>query len=142
MDVWFSNSALKSNTLKKIKFYWNFIELYSSQNGCGHVCPLLNVTACKLMEETAIKGFPSHYSICSYQLKSQMKNIWLKANVLYQQLLSSVAVSHTQRCVYDLCILNNPSIYLVKNWIFSSNLISFSHWNYFFREFSLSANLV
>ena len=91
LDVWFSNSALKSNTLKKIKFYWNFIELYSSQNGCGHVCPLRNVTACKLMEETAIKGFPSHYSICFYQLKSQMKNIWLKANVLYQQLLSSVA---------------------------------------------------
>ena len=53
------------------------------------VCPIHNVTACKLMEERAIKGLPSHYNICLSQLKYQMKNFWLKASVLYGQLLSS-----------------------------------------------------
>ena len=52
-------------------------------------CPIRNVTACKLMEESAIKGLPSHYSICPSQLKYQMKIVWLKASVLYEQLLSS-----------------------------------------------------
>ena len=33
---------------------------------------------------------PSYYSICASQLKYQMKKYWLKASVLYEQLLSSV----------------------------------------------------
>ena len=45
------------------------------------VCPLRNVTACKLMEETAIKGLPAHYSVCPSQMKYQMKSFWLKASV-------------------------------------------------------------
>ena len=48
------------------------------------------VTACKLMEENAIKGLPFHYSICPYQLKYQMKMFWLMPRVLYEQLLSRV----------------------------------------------------
>ena len=47
------------------------------------------VTACKLMKESAIEGLPSHYSICPSQLTYQMKMFWLKARVLYEQLLSS-----------------------------------------------------
>ena len=54
------------------------------------VCPILNVTACKLIEEIAIKGLPSGSSICHSQLKYQMKISWLKKNVLYEQLLSIV----------------------------------------------------
>ena len=54
------------------------------------VCPICSVTACKLMEESVIKGLPFHYSICPYQLKYQMKKFWLKPRVLYEQLLSSV----------------------------------------------------
>ena len=45
---------------------------------------------CKLIEESAIIGLPSHYSICSSQFKYQLRNFWLKAHVLYEQLLSSV----------------------------------------------------
>ena len=39
---------------------------------------------------------PSHTSICPSQLKYQMKFFWLKASVLYEQLLNSVpyAMSH------------------------------------------------
>ena len=63
LPLWFaiSNSALKGNSLKKNSdFYWNLIKLYSTQNGCGHVCvPYANVTPCKLMEESAIMGLPS-----------------------------------------------------------------------------------
>ena len=46
-----------------------------------------NVTAGKLLEESAIMGFPSHYSICPSQLKYQMKNFWLRVGVLHEQLL-------------------------------------------------------
>ena len=56
----------------------------------SYVCPMHNVTASKLMEESAIEGFLSHYSICPSQLMYQMKNVWPKASVLYEQLLSSV----------------------------------------------------
>ena len=48
------------------------------------------MTVCKLMEKSAIKGLPSHYSICLSQLKYQMENFWLKLSVLYDELLSSV----------------------------------------------------
>ena len=42
------------------------------------------------MKEGAIMGLPSHSSIYSSQMKYQMKNFWLKADVLYEQLLISV----------------------------------------------------
>ena len=54
------------------------------------VCPLHNMAASKLMEESAIMGLPSHYSICPSQMKYQIKQFWFKASVLYEQLLSSV----------------------------------------------------
>ena len=54
------------------------------------VCPIQNVAACKLMEEGAIMGLPSHYSICPSQLMYQINIFWLKASVLYEQLLGSV----------------------------------------------------
>ena len=48
------------------------------------------MTVCKLMEESAMMGLPSHYSICPSQLMYQIKTFWLKATVLYEQLLSGV----------------------------------------------------
>ena len=33
-----------------------------------YMCPIRNVTACKLMEKSAIMGLPCHYSICLSQL--------------------------------------------------------------------------
>ena len=112
-----------------INWFWQFLcEELSSFNLKGFyyskwmwscVCPIRNMTACKVMEDTAIMGLPSDYSICPSQLKYQIK-FWLKANVLYEQL------SHMQQYVYLLCIMNNPSITLVKSWYFLSNLISFS----------------
>ena len=80
LPPWFtiSNNALKSNSLKKVL---TFIEIYKTlfnlkwMQSC--VCPIWNVTACMLMEESAIKRLPSNYSICPSQL-------------LCEQLLSSV----------------------------------------------------
>ena len=69
------------------------------------MCPIRNVTACKLMEESAIKGFPSHHSIRPSQLQYQMKKFWLKARVLYEQLLSSVPYA-------TLCPIHN-SIFMI-----------------------------
>ena len=40
-------------------------------------------------EESAFMGLPSHHSICPSQLKYQMKKLWLKESVLYDQLFSS-----------------------------------------------------
>ena len=54
------------------------------------VCPIRNVAACKLMEESAIMRLPSHYRICPSQLMYQIKIFWLNASVFYEQLLSSV----------------------------------------------------
>ena len=84
---------------KNSNFYWNLIKLYSTQNGYGQVYPIRNVTACKLMEESVIKGIPSNYSIYPSQLKYQMKKLWLKASVLYEQLLSSVPYT----TLYPIC---------------------------------------
>ena len=64
------------------------------------VCPIRNVTAGKLMEEGAIMRLPSHYSMCPSQLMYQIKKIWLKASVLYKQLLSSVPYA-------TLCLIRN-----------------------------------
>ena len=40
LPPWFaiSNSALKRKSEKNSNFYGNLIKLYSTQNGCGHVC--------------------------------------------------------------------------------------------------------
>ena len=65
---------------------------------CSCVCPIRNVTACKLMEESAVVGLTSHYRTCPSQLKYQMKKIWLKASVLYEQLLSSVSYATVCLC--------------------------------------------
>ena len=54
------------------------------------VCPICNANVCKLIEESAIMGLPSHYSIYPSQLNYQIKKFWLKASVLYEQLLTSV----------------------------------------------------
>ena len=55
---------------------------------------------------------PYHYSQCPSRLKYQMKKLWLKASVLYEQLLSSVPyVTLFRICngmLYSLC--NEQSI--------------------------------
>ena len=69
-----SNSALKSNSLKK-KILTTIETLFNSKWVWLCVCPIRNATACKFMEESAIKGLPSHYSIFPSQLKYQIKKI-------------------------------------------------------------------
>ena len=95
LPPWFfaiSNSVLKGNSLKKFELLLKFYNtLFNSKWMWSCVCPIRNVAACKLMEESAIMGLPSHYSICPYQLMYQIKKIWLKASVLYEQLFSSVS---------------------------------------------------
>ena len=68
----------------------------------SYVCPIHNLTACKLMEKGAVGevGLPSHYSICHSQMKYQMKKFWLSTSVLYEQLLSSVPYA-------TLCTIHN-----------------------------------
>ena len=48
------------------------------------MCPLCTVTAWKLMEESAINAPPDY----------QTENVWLKASVLYEQLLSTLFHTH------------------------------------------------
>ena len=127
LSPWFaiSNSALKGNSQKKnSNFYWNLIKLYSTQNGRGHVCvPYATWLPVSLWRKVL------SWDICPPQLKHQMKKFWLKTSVLYDELLSIVPTQHfvpyTTVC-YVRCVLNNPSVTLVKNWLFSSNLISSS----------------
>ena len=73
------------------------------------VCPLHNMAASKLMEESAIMGLPSHYSICPSQMKYQIKQFWFKASVLYEQLLSSVPYA-------TLCIICNSVFMFFVYW--------------------------
>ena len=92
LPPWFaiSNSALKSNSLKLqllLKFYKI---LFSSKCIWLRVCSMHNVTACKLMEVSAVKELPFHYSTCLSQLKHQIKSFWLKASMLHEKLLSNV----------------------------------------------------
>ena len=65
-------------------------------------------------------GLPSHYSICSSQLKYQMNKILFNASVLLEQLLSSVP--YATLCAIPngtfmsfVYMLKNSSITLVKN---------------------------
>ena len=71
LPPWFaiSNSALKDNSLKKFYLLLKFHNtLFNSKWMWSCVCHIHNVVACKLMEESAIMGLPSHYSICPFQL--------------------------------------------------------------------------
>ena len=77
--------------MKSYKTLFNWWWMWSG------LCPICNVTACDLMEESAIMGRPSHDSIiCASHLKYQMKKYWFEASLLYEQLLSS---SHAQHFV-------------------------------------------
>ena len=108
------------------------------------VCPICNMTACKLME-SAIMGLPCHYSICPSHLKYQMKKFWLKASVVYEQLISNVPCATI--CPIRngmLCSLYNDSFinYFGQKLTFFFKFIKFQPQKLFFRDFSLSANLV
>ena len=93
-------------------------------------------------------GLPSHYSICPSQLMYQIKIFWLKASVLYEQLLSSVHMRHVvPYATVCLCSLyTEQSInYFVQKLTFFSDLISFSLKNYFLEILIIqlrSTNLV
>ena len=94
------------------------------------VCPICNMTACKLMQESAIMGLPSHYSVCPSQLKYQMKKFWLKASVLYKLLLSSVPYTtlhliHNSMFIFFVYWIIHQLLWS-KTDIFVLNLISFS----------------
>ena len=49
------------------------------------MCVSYSQRDCKVMEESAIKALPSHYSICPSQLKYQMKKFCLKADMSGQE---------------------------------------------------------
>ena len=127
-----------------MKFYNT---LFTSKWMWSCVCPICNVAACKLMEESAITGLPSHYSISPSQLMYQIKKFWLEASVLYEQLLSSVPYG-------TLCLIRNIMfmffVYrtihqLLCSKIDFSNLIGFSLKNDFLEILAIqlrSANLV
>ena len=92
LDVWLPPGfAISNSALKKSNFYWNFIILsFNSKWIWSCVCSIGNMADCKFMEESAFLGLPSHHSICPFQLMSEVKKFWFKANILYDQLLSSV----------------------------------------------------
>ena len=84
-------------------------------------------------------GLPSHYSICPSQLMYQIKNFWLKANVLYEQLLSSVHMRHVvPYATVCLCSLyTEQSInYFVQKLTFFFKFNKFQPQKLFFRDFS------
>ena len=87
-------------------------------------------------------GVPSHYIICPSQLMYQIKYFWLKASVLYEQLLSSVPYAAVCLCsLYTEQSIN----YFVQKLTFFSDLISFSLKNYFLEILIIqlrSTNLV
>ena len=87
-------------------------------------------------------GVPSHYIICPSQLMYQIKYFWLKASVLYEQLLSSVPYATVCLCsLYTEQSIN----YFVQKLTFFSDLISFSLKNYFLEILIIqlrSTNLV
>ena len=125
------------------KKFWlslkSYKTLFNSKWMWSCVCPIRNVTASKLMEKSAIKGLPSHYSICPSQLKYQMKKFWLKASVLYEQLLSSVPYALV--CLWSLYTEKSIN-YFGQKWTFFFKLNKFQPLKLFFRDFSLSANSV
>ena len=97
------------------------------------VCPICNVTAFKLMEESTIMELPCHYSICLSHLKYQIKNFWLKASVLYEQLLSSVPYATVCLChVYTEQSIN----YFGQKLTFFFKFDKFQPLKLFFRNFN------
>ena len=98
------------------------------------VCPIPNVTACKLIKESAIMGLPS---IIAYvpQFKYQMKIIWIRASALYEQLLSSAP--YTTLCLICNCMIM-LFVYLTIQQLFWPKIISlmFQPLKLFFRDFN------
>ena len=74
-------------------------------------------------------GLPSHYSLCPSQLKHQMKTFWLKASVLYEQLLSSVLYTTT-------CPATQSINYFGQKLAFFFKFNTFQPLKLFFRDFS------
>ena len=87
---------------------WQMVAKMKTLNFAS-VCPIRNVTACKLMEDTAIIGLPSYYNICPSQWKYQMKKNWLKTSMLYEHLISSVPYATP-------CPIHNIMIMLSVYW--------------------------
>ena len=104
---------------------------------CSSLCPVYSMNACQLIEESVIKGLTSHYSICPSQLKYQIKKIWLKTSVLYEQLLSSAPYATLCLCsFYTEQSINYIGQKLTSFFKFSK----FQSLKLFFRDFTYQKN--
>ena len=101
--------------LKSYKILFNLKWMWS----CGS--SIRNMTACNLMQESAIKGRHTHYSICPSQLKYQMKRFWFKAR---EQHYMQHFVPYATVCLWSLYTEQSIN-YFGQKWTFSSKLISF-----------------
>ena len=87
-------------------------------------------------------GLPSHSSIYPSQMKYQMKKFWLKADVLYEQLLISVPYAARRPVpngTYSLYTEQSINYFAQKSTFF----LKFNKCQplkLFFRDFSLSNN--
>ena len=84
------------------------------------VCLVLNAESLKCISlkcpiQESPNGLPSHYSICPSQLEYLMKNVWLKASVLHEQLLSSVPYA-------ILCPICNSTFMIFVYWTIHQSL--------------------
>ena len=137
LDVWLppwfaiSSSALRGSNLKKILTFIDIlIKTYSTQNGCGQVCAsYVTWLPVSLWKRVLSRDSFLHYSICPTNWSIKLKTFWLKGPI-------HNFLSYTQWYVYVLCMLNNISI------TFGHKLNKFQPLKLFFRNFSLSANLV
>ena len=128
-------------------FYWSFIKIFWTQNGCGHVCvPYTLWLLVSLLKRVLSWVFlPITYSIFHSQLKYQIRKTWLKTSVLYKQLLSSAPYA-------TLCPIQNAIFMFFVYWTIHQLIrskINFFLQTYkasvsktIFRDFILSANLV
>ena len=90
-----TSSAVKGNSLKKILTFIEILyNLFISKWIWSYMCPIWNMTPYKLMEEHAIMGHPSHYSIGPSQLKFQKKRCGLKASAF----LNKYSVPYATLC--------------------------------------------
>ena len=100
----------KVTVWKKLQLLLKFYKiLFNSKCIWSCVCSMHNVTACKLMEMSAVKELPFDYSICLSQLKHQIKSFWLKASMLHEQLLSNVPYA-------TLCPIRNDMFMIFAYW--------------------------
>ena len=103
---------------KKSNFYWNLRKLYSIQNGCDHVyVPYTTWLSLNLWRRVLswdslpiISYVPPSWSI-------KWKKHWLKASVLYEQLLSRVPYT-------TLCSICNSMFMLFVYWTIHQLLCS------------------